>query len=693
MSAIDIRDWIRALFEHLKHNRQRHLVLLDGPDDWCETVYSALEDLPQARLVLSDRIPAEAAVPLRNAPGSLGSEALLVVLDLRDGFDPDLICVAAGLLESGGILLVLGGVAAPVSLTSGEYASPSTDLLRFRRYFVDALRQAPEVASVIEPEGHFPNRFDLPVLEPAVFENGVTRAQADCLQQMNQWIDRGDRGVVSLCADRGRGKSSCLGLLLQQLPASCRVSLSADSRRQTETVMRFAPGARYLAPDQLLLTLPEADLVVIDEAAMIPQSLLRQISDNYPRLLLATTTAGYEGTGRGFRLRFLADLDRESLLELSLQDPIRWCAGDRLEQVLNEVLLLNEITEETVPDGFDAQEISIELFEQPALTCDDDTLIDAYRLLSAAHYRTRPSDLRRLMTDPDLMLLVAGCRERLIGAALVSREGGFDAELCQAIFMGNRRPAGHLLAQLLTAQAGVAGFAIHRGLRVQRIAVHLDFRRRGIGSRLVERLTRYADELGFDYLGASFALEPASTGFWRQAGFDLAHVGYARGKSSGSHSIAVLKVLTAAASGDLEQLQQRIQRQLPLWMCQFLALLDVDQAMALLRLAKFSAELTGLENDEITAFAHGNKGFELCFSSLQRFVMERAGSGLITPEPLLIYKAVQNRHWDRLGRDRGDQGRRQLQQQLRRLIAAELEAAAIVPSSGLSSAMGDRNRD
>jgi tRNA(Met) cytidine acetyltransferase len=414
--------------------------------------------------------------------------------------------------------------------------------------------------------------------------------------------------------------------------------------------------------------------VIIDEAAMIPQSLLRQITALYPRLLMATTTGGYEGTGRGFMLRFVADLDPQKLLRLEMQDPVRWCPGDHLEAWLNQVLILDAEPPTTPRDAVDAQKVSLQLVENPASAADVDTLLQVYRLLNAAHYRTRPSDLRMLMENPDLLLVIARDATRVIGAALLNREGGFDAELGEQVYLGRRRPKGHLLAQMLTAQAGIAHFAGYRGLRVQRVAVAECWRRRGLGRRLLERALRYARECRLDYVGASFALDARSASFWQQAGFSLAHVSFAQGKSSGSHSVAVLAALQAGVADDLRQLEERLQRQLPVWMTQFLQSLDAAQVAALLRMADFSTDLSQLERREIEAFAHGNKGFELCFVSLQQFIMQCVARASKSPDRLLVEKAIQNRPWPRLERASGAEGRKQLQQRLRRLVEAELSA-------------------
>jgi len=100
--------------------------------------------------------------------------------------------------------------------------------------------------------------------------------------------------------------------------------------------------------------------------------------------------------------------------------------------------------------------------------------------------------------------------------------------------------------------------------------------------------------------------------------------------------------------------------------------------VALLRFAGYEASLGDLEQGEIEAFARGNKGFELCFVSLQKFIMrcvaQSVGQNPRYFDNLLIEKAIQNRDWDRLEREPAAKGRKQIQNRLRRLVEAELKA-------------------
>jgi len=681
MPAIDINSWMTQVLASLGHNRQRQLISLQGSRAWCDAELEALLQLEPAPRVLSNRPLGADPIPFNKADSCLGGEARLVALDLFEGFNPDVLCIAAGLVQAGGVLLLLSPAPGDWNMAQDRYAcwqdQSRSARARFAEYFFAALETNSEVGLRVTPESLPAAIPSLAVLTATPISQGQTTEQGLCLRRMQQWLARKPEAVVLLRADRGRGKSSCLGLLVERLQADYRIAVCANSRQNTAALLHLAPHAEFVAPDRLLQERPTLDLVVIDEAAMIPLSLLRRIKRLYPRLVMATTSGGYEGTGQGFMLRFMAALDSTKLLQLELQDPVRWCRGDRLESWLNRVLMLDNETPVDCAVAADVSVCELQLIEDPGSAEFFPLLRQVYRLLNAAHYRTRPSDLRMLMENPDLRLIIARMDDQVVGAILLNREGGLDDELCEQVFLGQRRPQGHLLAQMLTAHAGLRRFASYRGLRVQRIAVDLAWRRRGLGTRLIEAALEHARSAGFDYLGASFAFDLETASFWRQARFALVHISYAQGKSSGDHSIAVLRTLAPELDADLERLQTRIRQQLPAWMTQFLQGMEAEQVVALLRFAGYEAPLSDLELGEIEAFARGNKGFELCFVSLQKFIMrcvaQSVGQDNRYFDNLLIEKTIQNRDWDRLEREPATGGRKQLQNRLRGLVEAELK--------------------
>lgn len=672
MPAIDINRWVFSLLDQLAHSRQRQLVLLQGPRDWCDAHCASLPALGLPLQVLSNRELQTSAVPFSKADTCLGGESRLVVMDLFDGFNPDVLCIAGGLVVAGGVLILLTPDSKDWDTRVDRYARWQDEQCSprawFVEYFFEALRQDPALGPTLTPEFLPALPPELPELQPTTIVNGLTEAQSSILQQVEQWLAAARPGIVLIGADRGRGKSTCLGLLVNRLQSLTRVLVSANSRQTAAALLRQAPRAEFVAPDQLLRDCPEADLLVIDEAAMIPLSILRQLTRLYPRLVLATTSGGYEGTGQGFMLRFVADLKHGNLVHHRLDSPVRWCQGDRLENWLNECLMLG--SDFAPAAGALTADCRLEVLSEPGRAAVRPVLQQVYALLNSAHYRTRPSDLRMLMENPDLVLIVAQQGSSVLGVALLNREGGFDESLCAEIFFGRRRPRGHLLAQMLTAQAGLRDFGRRRGLRVQRIAVAPAYRRQGLGTRLIERAMQYGRDNSLDYLGASFALDAENARFWQQVQCRLVHVSYAQGKSSGDHSIAVLRPIADALEAEVRQLQQRVRQQLPTWMSQFLQTMESGQVVALLRYADYEATLGVLEQHEVEAFTAGNRGFEICFASLQKYVMHCLARSSVDPDPLLIEKAVQNRDWKLLERESGAEGRKHLQQRLRGLVDA-----------------------
>lgn len=675
MPAIDITKWLTSLLVQLQQSLQRQLLVLRGPENWCDTQLNVLLHLDAGLLLLSNRTDQPAAIPLSKADGCLGGETRIVVVDLFDGFNADVLCIASGLVRAGGLLVLL--------MPDGDLGDASADRYArwqdgrqsprawFVEYFFRALESDADIGILLQPNMAPPPAVLLPQLEQTPVDDGRTAQQSGILQAVEAWARRGQGGCVLIDADRGRGKSTCLGLLAASLQSDYRVIVTANSRQTAATLLALAPGVDFMAPDVLLQDCSEADLLLIDEAAMIPLPMLRQLTRLYTKVVMATTSGGYEGTGQGFLLRFVAGMEIRGLLRYRLDLPVRWCEGDLLEAWLRQSLLLQQSNQPPLEVAtVTAENCRVELLAQPGDPQSWPLLRQVYALLSSAHYRTRPSDLRMLMENPDLRLFVASSEGRVVAVALLNLEGGLDKSLCTEIFYGRRRPRGHLLAQMLTAQAGLAGFAAYRGLRVQRIAVAPAHRRRGIGTRLLEAAVEYGRGKGLDYVGASFALDAETAQFWRQANFGLVHVSFARGKSSGDHSIAVLRPINPAIANDIESLRYRLRQQLPIWLTQFLQFMQAGQVAVLLKLVDYHAELSVLEQQEVEAFARGNKGFELCFASLQKYVLSRCASAPVPVDDLLIEKAVQNRRWKMLERESGDEGRKHLQQRLRALVDA-----------------------
>src|SRR5690606_21368648 len=152
---------------------------------------------------------------------------------------------------------------------------------------------------------------------------------------------------------------------------------------------------QFLPVQELLLHKPRAEVVMVDEAAGLPAHWLRDVLLGWPRVAFASTVHGYEGTGRGFSIRFRQVLDRETphWQAIGLQQPVRWASGDPLERLVSELFLLAADSPEGVKPL--ADEVVIEPW-YPA-KANETVLSEAFGLLVDAQYRTPPAARRPML--------------------------------------------------------------------------------------------------------------------------------------------------------------------------------------------------------------------------------------------------------------------------------------------------------
>jgi len=210
-------------------------------------------------------------------------------------------------------------------------------------------------------------------------------------------------------------------------------------------------AVHFRAPDELLRNPPDLDLLLVDEAATLPVPMLAALVARWPRMALATTVHGYEGTGRGFDLRFRAILDRDhpGWQQVELTTPIRWAPDDPLEALMNRLLCLDADLPEPVAGD---REAVYEPIDRERLLADEVLLSGIMGLLVSAHYQTSPDDLRQLMDDPDTELHVLMVDGQPAAVAWVLHEGRLDEALAREVWLGRRRPRGCLMAQFLAFQ-------------------------------------------------------------------------------------------------------------------------------------------------------------------------------------------------------------------------------------------------
>lgn len=537
---------IEALLQQARAGRQRALLVLAGTPGWCRSTAQTLTgSTAGAAWIGEDGMPAGQARQL------LGSECPLAVFDAHSGLHPDALAAVAGTVVAGGALLLLVPPLDHWPQTAdpdyARLASYPHDWHRLPQRFIAHLRHSLLLAAsapgvLLLQQGCaacIPASLQWPALPLLAADSRPSAAQQQCLQQL-----AGHSGVSVLLAGRGHGKSALLGFAARQWQQQGKqVLLVAPSRRSVASVFRHAGGELAFSAPDMLLQDPSvtADVLLIDEAAAIPLPLLFDLLRRFPQALLATTTDGYEGTGQGFVLRCLRELDREfpTWQRLDLPAPVRWADGDPLEAWLYRALLL-DAQEPVLPTAAAAGPHPETLTQQQLL--DDPVLLrDVYGLLRSAHYRTTPDDLRFLLDAPQLSLYRLASAGQTIAVALVVEEGSLDGAMAAEIAAGKRRPRGHLLVQTLAIHEQQPQYLQQRVARVVRIAVHTQLQGRGLGSQLLQAIIADQHQRGVDAIGSSFSATPEVLAFWLRNGFKLMRIGHKRQAASAAPSAVVLR--------------------------------------------------------------------------------------------------------------------------------------------------------
>ena len=550
----------------------RALLILVGEDDFLAHQLNHNLSLKSAVWIgdVSPHFATQSSFPFSKTKNLLGSEFPAIIYDARQGIHLDALAIAAGTLQDGGQLLLLLNHWADLA------NQPDSDSLRWSGekhaintpHFIAFLQE--KIAKYNFPVYQsMPLTLALPIPQKDRSTHcQPTLEQAHLLQQMAET----EEAILIVTAKRGRGKSALAGLFAkQQVAQNQPVILTAPNKSAVNIFNEFA-GAEiiFMPPDELSQNLSEAPQqfanywLFVDEAAMIPLDILFRLTKAFKRVVLTTTIHSYEGTGRGFLLKFMAKTDR-TLRHFELFTPLRWQADDKLEAFIDDLLLCN--CEDRLPqpsyDGVLAEQIQISHCER----IPHDQIESVYGLLTLAHYRTSPLDLRRLLDAPQQQFYLAQAHDTLLGCVWVVPEGGMEDNtlICQ-IRRGERRPRGNLVAQMLCFQAGWEEACALRSLRISRIAVQPNWQQQGLGQRLIAKMKQQQikQQGAVNFLSVSFGYTPELLAFWQKCGFILVHFSESKEASSGCYSVVALSPLSEEGRVFVQQAEKQFQRNLPL---------------------------------------------------------------------------------------------------------------------------------
>lgn len=592
-------------------------------------------------------------VPPRGAQAQLGRGFDVVVIDAHHGVDPEVLGATQGMVRGGGALVLRRPTPGrrdeegPVRERLAAHPHRAADV---GHRFEARLERVLERAASTQPH-----------LQPCAHVTAGTADQTSVVDALTRAWRQPDATRHALLADRGRGKSSALGLAMRQhvQDGAPPCVVTAGSEEAVREVMRFARGAaRFVALDALLELETPPSLIAVDEAAQLPVPILQALAQRHQasHLVFSTTTHGYEGTGRGFSLRFLQWLEREHppVTRLSMRAPIRWAAGDPLERAVFDALLLDaEPASELAPSSRSrpaTDRLELVRLDRDALTQDESRLRELFGLLVHAHYRTTPGDLHRLLDAPNLEVHAALADGHVVAANVVAIEGDLPLGVCEDACAGRTRLRAHALPDALVAHLGRPSAGTLRLRRSVRIAVHPAWRRRHVATRLIEHTHAIAGP-DLDAFGTMFGATAELVAFRRTLGYEVVRLSASRGTRTGEPSVMMLRPGSARAHDLVALVRDELAHELPTQ----LALLQADGELHLD--PALEAALTedlpcpaprspAQDMALVRTYAGGPRTFESVASAVQRFVRARPIDALPEAEArVLELRVLQGRGW------------------------------------------------
>ena len=600
----------------------------------------------------------------------LGSEKKVVVFDASNNFDPDGFAAISGIVVGGGLFFLL---MPEVDKWNLIYSTP------FGQRLIKSINTTNAIMVIKEND----EKVNFNQVRPITSQSEpfkapfLTADQQHVVEAIENEVLNNKNNPVVVVSDRGRGKSAALGFVAARLlnAGIKSIAITAPRLRAADIIFKHiienSPEAevkrgsvkvgdgiiQFYAPDELVQGDIDAELLLVDEAAAIPVAMLSSYLDNYKQCIFATTVHGYEGTGRGFALRFNKVLTKRnpSWLKLQMETPIRWAANDPLEKwVFNLLCLDAEIVDIKSIQEIEQSKFECQLLDKRELTEDQTLLNEIFALLVLAHYRTRPNDLKVLFDD-NVSLYVTRYKKHVVAVALVIREGSFSDSLSTDVYRGERRPQGHLLAQALTYHCGIEQAATLDYARVMRIAVHPDLQRQGIGSVLLNFIVTNEQRHGRDAIGSSFGMNMELLQFWRKLKFNVVRIGFTREQTSGEHAAIMLLPLTEKAKILGREASERFNDKLPYWFNDVLKDIPLEIKNSFECKISDTLELSQYDKKDLISFSKYSRNYELCISAINKFAIKKQEYILQEQFPkklkkIIEYKIESKFDWKEVGK-------------------------------------------
>ena len=370
MTTSAVGSLIQQLQQEAKQHHQRRLLVCAGSSDWClQQTRHVIQPFDGSDILCvgENILPDVNTINAGQSKQWLGHELDCIIYNAHCGFDVDAFGAISGTLRAGGVMLLLTPDLSlwpdfkdPEHTRIQVYPQTTDEVSGYYLQRLTSIIHNTDALWLFSESGQCKkNQWLATEKESPDFIDDICRTeeQATAVAAIHKVARGHRRRPLILTADRGRGKSAALGIASGQLldEGIERILVTAPTRASAETVFQHAQERTqlepdllhqrmiFMAPDELLRSNTTCDVLLVDEAAAIPAPLLEKLLQRFPRIVFASTIHGYEGTGRGFAIRFRKTLDQLTPQRrlLHIHQPIRWQINDPLETFVFEALLLN----------------------------------------------------------------------------------------------------------------------------------------------------------------------------------------------------------------------------------------------------------------------------------------------------------------------------------------------------------------
>lgn len=707
---------LEKLKQTARVTQHRYLIVVNGEQDWGRSLmHQYLSSCKQQEsLCISEQNDFGCTtISMDKANKYLGNEFDNIIYDAFSGFFPNVFALAEGTLRGGGLLFLLTPDLDKWPSSSDHFNDKyamhpylAKDMKNiFIQRMIHIITHTSSISVISQQKAAY---FYSP--EETITKN--TESQPPPYKTVDQQlavenilhtaIGHRHRPLV-LLSNRGHGKSSALGIACVKLinEKVCHITITGPRKRAAQRVfdqitqllnltenkqdsaIEYGQSRiEFIAPDALLRRPVKTSILMIDEAAALPLPMLESLLARYSRVVLSSTVYGYEGNGRGFFIRFLKHLDKQypgwKLQQLEI--PVRWNINDPAEQFCYKAFLLDtDLFTLTSGNEVDKQALELYQLDKNTLLENEELLKQIFGLLTSAHYKTTPNDLRMIIDSPYISIYYLLEDHQLIACALISSEGSIDNDIAEEVLNGNRRISGQLLPQTMVSEHANTDIAQMSFARIMRIAVNPTVQRQGIGSLFMSRIQIQLENT-YDFVGASYGGNEGLFHFWEKAGYIPVKVGHKRNAYSGYHSVVVIQGLSENGKKALKSITDLFPERLLYQFTDSLKYLDTPLVCALLKhfSSAMAAQLSASEKIDLKSFAHANRNFATCANSIYKLLlicMKNLYNINLTDQErcILVQRIIQRQDVSTVVQNNGLQGKDDLYSRLRHATAILLE--------------------